>query len=289
MKRQRENGRYEADTAEHKALVLRENSKYQGMKIERYPEVKERIIGELKSLRSPEEIVFGMKEDKLPGHVSVPNIYKWLYSSFGQQYCRYLCTKRFRRRKQKKNKTERVMIPNKISIHDKPKMKDVIEMEGDTFLSPKKIATTASAFLGSVVGVHLLVGTKLPNLKVKSMIEAVNRTTEEVNVDHMIMDNGIENRGHQEFSVPVYFCDPHAPWQKPHVEGDIGLVRRWFIPKGTDLRKVREKELQKYLNILNHKKRKSLGYKSAFEVALEKGILKEIPPRTLPDELHFSI
>ena len=181
------------------------------------------------------------------------------------------------------------MIPNKISIHDKPKMKDAIEMEGDTFLSPKKIATTASAFLGSVVGVHLLVGTKLADLKVKTMIEAVNRSTEDVDVDRMIMDNGIENRGHQEFAVPVYFCDPHAPWQKPHVEGDIGLVRRWFIPKGTDLRKVREKELQKYLNILNHKKRKSLGYKSAFEVALEKGILKEIPPRTLPDELHFSI
>ena len=179
------------------------------------------------------------------------------------------------------------MIPNKISIHDKPKY--VVEMEGDTFLSPKKMKTTASVFLGSTIGAHLLIGAKLKNLKNKTMIEAVNRLTEGLDFDCMIMDNGIENRGHQEFPMPVYFCDPHAPWQKPHVESDIGLVRRWFIPKGTDLRKVREKELQIYLNILNHKKRKSLGYKSAYEVAFKRGMIDCIPPRTLPDELHFSI
>lgn len=287
LNRKRENGEYDSDTAHHKALILRSNSKHQGMKIERYPELKQGIIKKLKSLRSPDEIA----NDSLswPVSFSTPTIYKWLYSVFGQQYCRYLCMKRYRKKKQKKNQTERVMIPNKTSIHDKPKLADGVEMEGDTFLSPKKAQTTESAFLGSIVGVHLLVGTKLPNLKNETMIEAVNRSTEWLEPDLMIMDNGIENRGHEKFRMPAYFCDPHAPWQKPHVEGDIGLLRRWFIPKGTDLRTVSEAELQTYLNILNHKKRKSLGYRSAFEVAFEKGMIDFIPPRILTEKLHFTI
>lgn len=286
LQHKRESGEYDSTSAQHKAGVLRSNSKHQGMKIEKYPEEKLKIIMALKSFKSPDEIA----HDSLGWKVSfsTPSIYKWLYSAFGQQYCRYLCTKRWKR-KPKKNKTERVMIPNKISIRDKPKEAGLIEIEADTFLSPKKTRTTSSVFVGSVVGTHLLLGTKIPNLKNKTMVSAVNRSTEEVSPDLLIMDNGIENRGHQEFNMPAYFCDPHAPWQKPHVECDIGLLRRWFITKGTDLRNVSEEELQTYFNILNHKKRKSLGYRSAYEVSLERGMIDSIPPKTLPAELHFTI
>ena len=286
-KRKREDGEYDSDIAHHKSLVLRSNSKHQGMKIEKYPELKKKIIEALNQLSSPEEIA----HDSLEWLVSfsTPTIYKWLYSAFGQQYCHLLCTKRFKRRKQKKNKTERVMIPNKISIREKPKGEEMIEIEGDTFLSPKRMKTTESAFLGSIVGVHLLVGTKMSDLKNETMISAVNRSTENIKSNLMILDNGIENRGHEKFNMPAYFCDPHAPWQKPHVECNIGLLRRWFIPKGTDLRFVSEEELQMYFNILNHKKRKSLGFKSAYEVALERDIIQSIPPRILSEKLHFTI
>ena len=286
-KRKREDDQYDSDVAHHKALILRSNSKHQGMKVEKYPELRKKIIEELKQFHSPEEIA----HDSLVWSVSfsVPTIYKWLYSAFGQQYCQLLCTKRFKRRKQKKNKTERIMIPNKISIHNKPKGENLIEIEGDTFLSPKRMQTTESVFLGSVVGVHLLVGTKISNLKNQTMINAVNRSIKNINTDLIILDNGIENRGHQKFPIPAYFCDSHSPWQKPHVEGDIGLLRRWFLPKGTDLGNVSEEKLQMYFNILNHKKRKSLGYKSAYEVSLERDIICEIPPRVLSEKLHFTV
>jgi IS30 family transposase len=89
------------------------------MKVESVPDEKLKIISALKMLKSPDEIAYESKEWDVS--FSTPTIYKWLYSAVGQQYCHYLCSKRFRRRKQKKNKTERVMIPNKISIHDKPK------------------------------------------------------------------------------------------------------------------------------------------------------------------------
>lgn len=274
-RRKQKNGRYDADTAELKAKIKRSNSKYQGMKIEGDKELRKLVIDGLVAGRSPDEIAGRMKREKSVKRIGANAIYKWLYSAFGARYCKYLCTKR-RKKKPQKRLPKREMIPNRISIHDKPTEENLIEMEGDTFVSGKRVGTTASAFLGSVGGIHLLIGTKVPNLKSDIMVEAVNRTIEDINLDHMIFDNGIENKHHEDFNLDAYFCDPHSPWQKPRVECDIGLIRRWFIPKGTDLREISEERLQEIIHTLNGKYRKSLGYRSAYEVALERGIIKKV-------------
>src|SRR3989338_7293388 len=116
LKRKRKNGRYNADTAEHKALVKRENSKHQGMKIEANPELKKRIIQELKAKRSPDEIAGRMNIEKVFPRIGTVAIYKWLYSAYGQRYCKYLCTQRWRKRPRTKSKTGRHIIPNMVRI-----------------------------------------------------------------------------------------------------------------------------------------------------------------------------
>ena len=93
------------------------------------------------------------------------------------------------------------------------------------------------------------------------------------------MDNGIENRMHEKLSIPSYFCTPHSPWQKPLVEQSIGMIRKWCFKKGTDLSAVSNLKYQEALVFMNHKKRKSLGYLSAYEVSLKRGIIKSIPEK----------
>lgn len=273
IRRKRRDGRYEASAAQMKAQVRRSNSKYQGMKIEKYPRLKSFIIGQLRRHRSPDEIAGRMKREKRSPRVGTAAIYKWLYSIYGAPYCLYLCTRRSRRKPQRR-KPKREMIPHRISIHERPRSLVSAHWEGDTLVSPKRAATTASVAMAAAIREKYLVGTKIENLKPETMKNAVQQKSAQVRMDTLTLDNGIENKAHEAFGVPTYFCDPHSPWQKPHVEQAIGLLRRWFVPKGTNLLRVSEEALQQYLFVLNRKYRKSLKYQSAYEVAMKRGILK---------------
>lgn len=273
-KRKRKNGYYEAAAAQRKANVKRSNSKYQGMKIEKYPELRRRIISELEEHRSPDEIAGRIKKENLRPRAGANAIYKWLYSIWGQAYCRYLCTKRYKKKKQKR-KTKREMIPNRISLKQRPK--EGKHAEGDLFVSPIKTGTLRSGALVCVPGAKLLAGTMITNKKPAVMARAVRKIISAISIDDLTLDNGIENKNHELFGVDAYFADPHSPWQKPHVENSIGLLRRWFIPKKTDLKNISENQFQNYLHILNGKYRKSLGYRSAYEVAAEYGIIQKVP------------
>ena len=269
-RRQKKDGTYSATVAEHKALVKRENSKYQGMKIERHPALRKYIISELKHFQSPECIAGKMKEESVAPRVSSDAIYRWLRSSMGQRYCKYLCTKRYRKKPHSENPT-RHTIPNMTSIHRMPLDLGWIA-EGDTFLSPKKARKTAAVLVGWRES-KLLKGDLVQSLRPKHTTRVMKKITSEYTLDALVLDQGIENKEHEQFGMLTYFCDKASPRQKPFIESSIGLLRRWFWPKGTDLSKISKEEFHEKLEIINNKYRKTLHYRSANEKSREYGIL----------------
>jgi len=59
--------------------------------------------------------------------------------------------------------------------------------------------------------------------------------------------------------IEVYFCDPHAPWQRGTNENTNGLLRQYF-PKGFDFTTITETDLDAVADELNDRPRKRLDF-----------------------------
>jgi transposase, IS30 family len=268
---------YEPEVAQHKAYVRRKYSKYQGKKIQENDQLREYVIQGLKAHWNPDEISGAMRQEKLPFYASKTSIYEWLYSEWGQAYCELLYTKRPRPRKHRP-KTEKHMIPNRVSITERPlgatNRTRYGHWEGDTVVSGKKTGSTAALVVTVERKTRFVTAQKIPNLKPESFNGAIRAVqADAAKMLSLSLDNGIENRWHGQLAIPTYFCDPYSSWQKGGVENANKMIRR-YLPKGMDLATVTATRLQVIIRIINNKPRKILGYKSALEMAKEKGVLR---------------
>jgi IS30 family transposase len=141
--------------------------------------------------------------------------------------------------------------------------------EGDLIIGKdhkSAIGTLVERATRYVLLVHLPHG-RTPVLVRDALIDTM-RTLPNHLTRSLTWDQGSEMHRHHEFSlatdIPVYFCDPHSPWQRGSNENTNGLLRQYF-PKGTDLSVHSAEHLAAVAAELNGRPRKTLGWDTPAE------------------------
>ena len=92
----------------------------------------------------------------------------------------------------------------------------------------------------------------------------------------ILTDNGsefkrpqeIEDNGNHVIDSKVFYCDPQRSDQKSQIELSHEYIRR-YIPKGISINKYSEKNILDMMNHINSTPRKSLDWKSPYDIAVE--------------------
>lgn len=267
----RRKGTYDPAVAGHKAYVKRSRSKHKGMKIRNHPWLETYIIEKLQRAWTPEQIASRLRyENENETVITHKIIYQWLYSSFGQAYCKYLPSHRHYRRKRTGPKSAREIIKDRVFIDRRPEIvnsrREFGHCEGDTLGAPKssreRIAATSERM-----------SRKLFAVKVRRLKYSMDGFKKLLNPYQKVfrswtLDNGIENTRYKETKLPTYFCHPYSSWEKGSLENSLGRLRR-FIPKKARMEAFSQQEINYFLRLMNNTPRKCLGWRTPNEVFKE--------------------
>jgi len=166
-----------------------------------------------------------------------------------------------------------LQIPGRVSIHQRPQSANTAKhkghWEGDTIVGAKN-----SGYIATLVDRKslFLVAGFMKNKKSETCIRAILEGFGDIcnkDIKTITFDNGTEFYHHRDLSealeCKIYFADPYSAWQRGKNEQVNGMLRRFF-PKNMDLSNTTQKDVDKAVDILNNMPRKSLGYRTPYEV-----------------------
>ena len=242
-----------------------------------------RVIADLESWWSPQQIVRRLRHEAAEGGtlgvVSHETIYKSLYiqgrGELRRELARCLRTGRAVRRHHGRVET-RGRIANMVMISERPAEAEDRSLpghwEGDLLAGKDNKSHIATLVERSTRYVMLA---KIPNAKAETVAAALAELVTRLPAQlwrSLTWDQGREMANHEFFTVqtgiPVYFCDPHSPWQRGSNENTNGLLRQYF-PKGTSLSGHTQEDLDRAAISLNGRPRETLGWQTPAEKLTE--------------------
>lgn len=226
------------------------------------------VIEKLKLFWSPEQIVNRYEIEHKKKLVSFATIYRYIYRGELPDISKKKHLRRRGKRRFPGNSCYNTIQPDRIipewpqSVKNRTRIDD---WEGDTVYGAvgKGLVVT----LVDRKTRYLLAG-KLQSRNAESTEKVIVDLLKNIPVKSLSLDNGSEFANFREIEKqidsPVYFAEPHKPWQRPTNENTNDILR-FFFPKGTNFHDVSDEQLEKVVYLINTRPRKCLDWKSPFE------------------------
>lgn len=271
---------YDADIAHQIAAERRARPK--SRKLDTHPQLRAVVLEQLNGRFSPQQVagrlplLFPGREDM---RVSHETIYQALYvQSKGALRHELTVTKALRTGR--KGRIPHSKLPRRTNrpwlegarISDRPATVTDRAVpghwEGDLVVGPANSGiitlverSTRFALLGR------LPGTRDSATVIDQLTEMIQQLPAAV-FSTLTWDQGSEMAEHARFTIatgcPVFFADPHSPWQRGSNENLNGLIRD-FYPKGTNFNTITDTDLANTQHLLNIRPRQTLNFHTPAE------------------------
>lgn len=241
-------------------------------------EMRTQVVDWLSVEKLSPELISVMGRQLNRDFVSDETIYKWIWASkydvsrSNKPYRKlYKLLKHGRRRRYRGSKRDsRGIIPNRISIEQRPKIveqrKRLGDLEGDLVLGlnhqPGLLVLTDRASLKTEL---IKIDTRDSNVIAKKAIQRLKKSPW---AKTLTIDNDISFWHHERIKaagIMTYFTHPFSSQEKGTVENRIGQIRRFF-PKRTDFSQVTEQRVKEVENMLNNRPVRKFGYQTPSQV-----------------------
>jgi IS30 family transposase len=229
---------------------------------------------------SPQQIAQWLRREH-PGDaamcVSHESIYRDVYMPSrkvfdASMFHRLRSDRSIRRPRGKRFSYGRGQIRNTVSIRERPVEADNREVaghwEGDLVCGtrPSAVATLVDRATRYAIVVALPDGHKAEAVA-RALIDQMSRLPAHLRRS-LTWDRGLEMAHHavitEALSMPVFFCDPHHPWQRGTNENTNRLLRQ-YLHKNADLGSFTQVHLNSVAAKLNHRPRRVLGWTTPAE------------------------
>ena len=226
---------------------------------------------------SPEQIV-GRAQVEGREMVSIERIYQCIREDKANGGKLYLnCRHRLKHRKRPVGGGKRVVIPDKVSIHQRPSVIDERARFGDWEVDTIVGSGNKGAILTLVERqTNFLLMTKLKKGKnAKNLANQISNLMlpYKQSVLSITADNGTEFYEHKEIKrrldTDFYFADPYASYQRGTNENTNGLIRQ-YIPKNQDFTNINEQKIKQIQQKINARPRKKLNFETPLKLFYQK-------------------
>ena len=250
------------------------------MALERYA-ANARTIDDATWQFAQEKLLQQWSPEQISGHATISHetVYQRVYAdkrTGGVLWMHLRCQKQRKKRYGKVDR--RGVIPNRLSIEDRPAIVDerkrIGDWEADTVIG-KNHRQAIVSIVERKSGFTLIrkVERKTSRAVSGAMIGLLKPYRRRVHT--ITSDNGREFAGHEEIAKQLeakfYFAHPYASWERGTNENTNGLIRQYF-PKNRDFTTITQQEIDTAMERLNNRPRKRLGYKTPSQVFFKSGV-----------------